>query len=45
MKPINIDLVSVVAKPIKNAMAKPHPIIVVILFIILTIFLKPIGCA
>ena len=32
-KPIIVDLVSVVAKPTKKAIAIPHPTIVVILFI------------
>ena len=42
-KPIIEDLVSVVAKPAKKAVAKETPIIVVILFIIFTIFFKPIS--
>ena len=38
-KPIIVDLVRVVAKPIKNAIAIAHPIVVVILCIIVfTIF-------
>ena len=38
LKPIIIDLVSVVAVPIKKEMAKIVPIIVAILLIIFTIF-------
>ena len=36
--PIIDDLVSVVAKPTKKAVARKSPIIIVILFIIFTIF-------
>ena len=42
-KPIMEDLVSVVARPTKKAVAKERPIIVDILFIIYTVFFKPIS--